>query len=100
MEEWRGKQRETETAPPTNSKANPSSPAKTSLCYSGGAYPTRFSEKEREPEPVLRANTAEAVVISEDSQESREPNEDSGTPGKGWSDEVWNQYLNINNDLE
>lgn len=100
MEEWRGKQRETETAPPTNSKANPSSPAKTSLCYSGGAYPTRFSEEEREPEPVLRANTAEAVVISEDSQESHEPNEDSGTPGKGWSDEVWNQYLNINNDLE
>ncbi|MGN0930943.1 MAG: DNA translocase FtsK [Thermoguttaceae bacterium] len=100
MEEWRGKQRETATEIPTTSKPNPSSPVKTSLCYSGGAYPSRFSEEASEPEPALRANATEAVVHSEDSPAPREPDEASGAPGKGWSDEVWNQYLNINNDLE
>ena len=100
MEEWRGKQRETETESPTAPKPNPSSPVKTSLCYSGGAYPTRFSDNEREPEPVLRAKTSEVGVSPEESPAPHEPNEASETPGKGWSDEVWNQYLNINSDLE
>lgn len=98
MEEWRGKQRE--TPPPTTCKPNSSPPAKTTLCYSGGAYPKRFSEEERAPEPVLHANKAEAVVNTEDSPEPHDPNEPSRAPDKGWSDEVWNQYLNINNDLE
>ncbi|MGN0910637.1 MAG: hypothetical protein ACI4NV_04345, partial [Thermoguttaceae bacterium] len=97
---WRGKQRETETVSPTAPKQNPSSPVKTSLCYSGGAYPAHISDDEREPEPVLRAKMAEVDVSPEDSSTPHELNEASEAPGKGWSDEVWNQYLNINSDLE
>lgn len=100
-EEWKGKQREGDVDKPRAPKPNPSSPAKTSLCYSGGAYPSRFSDEDaKETNPILQANSSEGVSNSEASPATNETGEQSEAPGKGWSDEVWNQYLNINNGLE